>query len=274
MFKSKVSSILVLILLTLSACQIPTSYAAPTLESSTSTATTAPIPTETILWFPATSTPTPMATRIIIPTPDQRPGIGPALLHDDFTDAAIWPTSRNENGSLAYGKSEFTIAIANPGSSLSSIRPQPLLENYYLEVTATASLCQQEDSYGLILRATADVFYRWVITCSGMSRLERVKSGRYTIIQDWVPSGQIPIGFPAVLKLGVWAQGQEMRFFVGDVYQFSITDPTPVSGQVGLFARSQGTTAVTICFSDLTIYQLEESTFQPVESETPAPTPG
>jgi hypothetical protein len=272
MFKIKASPLLLLILLSLSACQIPTPFPSPTLEIRTTTATTAPHPTETIQWFPATHTPTPMATRTIMPTPDQRPGIGSALLHDAFTDVTIWPTSRNENGSLAYGKSEFTIAIANPGSSLSSIRPEPFLEDYYLEIIATANLCQQEDSYGLILRATADVFYRWVVTCSGMSRLERVKSGRYTIMQDWVPSGQIPIGFPAVLKLGVWAKGQEMRFFVGDVYQFSISDPTPASGQIGLFARSQGTTAVTICFSDLTIYQLEDSTFLPVETETPAPT--
>jgi hypothetical protein len=273
MSKSKVSYLLLLFLLTLSACQIPTPSPLPTLEMSTPTATMTPLPTQTIQWFPATSTPTSMPTRTIMSTPDQRPGIGPALLHDDYSDISAWPTSRNENGSLAYGKNEFTIAIANPGSSLSSIRSEPILEDYYLEITASPSLCQQDDSYGLILRATADVFYRWVINCNGMSRLERVKSGRYTIIQDWVPSGQIPIGFPAVLKLGVWARGEEMRFFVGDVFQFGVTDPTPASGQIGLFARSQGTSAVTISFSDLTIYQLEDVPVQVTISETPSPAP-
>ena len=47
-----------------------------------------------------------------------------------------------------------------------------------------------------------------------------------------------------------------MDFFVNGQYQFSVKDPMLTSGGVGLFARSANKMAVTINFSDLTVYKL------------------
>ena len=49
---------------------------APTLAVPTATATITPTQTNTIIWFPATATFTPMPTREILPTVDLRPGLG------------------------------------------------------------------------------------------------------------------------------------------------------------------------------------------------------
>ena len=42
-------------------------------------------------------------------------------------------------------------------------------------------------------------------------------------------------------RLGVYAQGAELRVFINDVYQFSVKDPVWSSGTLGVFARSSAT---------------------------------
>jgi hypothetical protein len=49
-----------------------------------------------------------------------------------------------------------------------------------------------------------------------------------------------------------------MRFFINDQYQFSVSDPLFPSGAIGVFVRSAGETAVTVSFSDLDVYRIEQ----------------
>jgi hypothetical protein len=52
--------------------------------------------------------------------------------------------------------------------------------------------------------------------------------------------------------------GKEMRFYVNDHYEFTIQDPTLLSGGIGVFARASGDHAVSVSFSDLVIRKPEE----------------
>jgi hypothetical protein len=239
----------------LAACTPAAMEAIPT-ASATLTTTATP----TIQWFPATRTPTALVTVPVLPTPEQRPGVGELLLQDDFSNAENWQIMRNENGSAAIANQEMTIAISSPEGQMSSLRLSPVLDDFYMEITASPSLCRQADSYGIIARATGDpVYYRFVVSCGGLVRLERVKFGEYTILLDWMPSGQVPAGAPTSLRLGVWALGEEMRFFVDGVYQFNTTGVNPLDGLIGVFARSGGENAVTVSFSELEVYSLNQA---------------
>jgi hypothetical protein len=242
----------------LSSCVALTPTQAVTPFSSP-TASITPSPTETIIWFPATPTPTPLATIPVEPTPDMHPGVGALLLEDTFSDKVSWNTDRNSNGSVAYGIDELTLAVSMKEGQLMSLRNEPVLDDFYLEITASPSLCRSQDVYGLVLRATGEqVYYRFALTCGGLVRLERVSGGRYTILQDWLSSGQIPLGSPVRIRLGVWAKGDELRFFVNDVYQFGYANLPELSGQIGVFARSGGDNALTVNFSDLQVFALAE----------------
>jgi hypothetical protein len=66
----------------------------------------------------------------------------------------------------------------------------------------------------------------------------------------------VPPGAPSSSRLGVWAVGNEMRFFVNNHYQFTISDPLLLSGSVGVFARSTIDWPLTVNFSDLVIYSV------------------
>lgn len=261
-------------LVTLSACAAPSSPApseTPTIPPPTDT------PTPTIVWFPATATITPFPTTTIQPTPDQRPGIGDLIFSDDFSDPSAWTQSRTAEGSVAVVNNELTIAIAedNERAYLSSVREQPVFSNFYVEITASPSLCQGKDEYGLLLRVSPGLdYYRYSLSCDGNLRLDRVVQGQASSPQPWLLSWSVPPGAPSIVRLGVWAYGDEMRFFVGDVYQFTVRDPLLSSGGFGVFARSASDMAVTVNFSALDVYAISSPpTAEPTNTPTTTPTP-
>lgn len=248
-----------MLLLLLGACA-PAAAPAPT-----ETATPSPAPsatftsTPTVVWFPPTATPTPLPTLEVTPTPDLKTGVGEVVLRDDFSSGEAWSLGRTSQGSAALGKHELTIAIAEPGVYISSVREQPVLDDFYLEITASPTLCRGTDEYGLLLRASSSRdFYRFSLSCDGQVRLDRLVSGAAASPQPWTLSGSVPPGAPSISRLAVWAKGKEMRFFVNDEYQFTINDPMLTEGSLGVFARSDGDTAVTVSFSDLVVREIEE----------------
>jgi len=262
-------------LLGLAGCAPAALEAAPagTLLPTAAPTAAAPAPTltATVVWFPPTATPTRLPTQVVEPTPEQRPNVGEVLLEDDF-DAdpdegePAWQTVHTPSGSIAYGDHELTIAMAGEKAALASLRGQPVLANFYLEITAAPSLCRGKDNYGLLLRASdAPEFYRFVLTCDGLLRLERLVNGQPAVIQDWTPR----LGRPEASRLAVWVSEAHLRFFINDIFQFAVRDPSIASGQIGVFARTTGENALTVNFSDLVIRKIDPAAF-PQPTSTPS----
>jgi hypothetical protein len=240
-----------------SAC-IPAETPLPILEY-TPTPSLSPNPTATVEWFPATSTPTLMPTQAVTPTPDFRPNLGEVLLSDDFSDPDSWILGQTSSGNIALGINELTIAIAEPKAYDYSVRQEPILGDFYLEITTSPTLCRGEDQYGLLLRMSSPGdFYRYALSCDGRVRLDRIVQGTASSPQPWTTSNAVPPGAPITSRLGVWVLGNEMRFFVNDQYQFTVNDPLLTTGNLGVFARSAGETAVTVNFSDLVVRQINQ----------------
>jgi hypothetical protein len=239
----------------LSACLPSTAFLpTPTLPTPTASLT----PTPTTVWFPPTATFTPYPTATFLPpTPDQRPGIGKIIFQDDFSDPSLWLLPSTANGSAAFGKNELTLAIQEQKAYVFSQRTEPILTDFYAEITAGPNLCQGADEYGLLVRlVSAATFYRFSLSCDGRVRLDRLTGGQASSPQPWLETGVVPIGAPSSSRLGVWASASEMRFFVNDVYLFTIQDPLIPSGLLGVFARSTGGHAFTVNFTDLVVYQI------------------
>jgi hypothetical protein len=238
-----------------SAC-LPTAQvlptATPTLNQPTVTAT------PTIVWFPPTATFTPFPSPTpITPTPELRPGVGSVLLQDDFSSSDLWQTVIKDGGAAQPGKNEFSIAINKARVYVSSLRIEPQFFSFYAEITANPSLCRGLDEYGLLIRAaSANDYYRFALSCDGQVRLDRIFQGQASSPQPWQLSGAVPPGGPSTSRLGVWAVGEEMRFFVNGEFQFSVRDGLIPSGALGIFARSASDQALTVNFSDLTVWEV------------------
>ena len=212
-------------------------------------------PTPTIVWFPPTATPTLFPTPEPLPTEDMRPGIGEIIYQDEFILPEAWSLATSQAGSIALGLNELTIVINAEDTYLYSVRNDWSLSDFYLELTASPSMCRELDEYGILLRySSAGDFYRFSLSCNGQVRLDRIYQGTASSPQPWMVSYAVPPGAPSSSRLGVWAVGSEMRFFVNDHYQFTIRDPMLSSGRVGVFARSTIDWPLTVNFSDLVVY--------------------
>ena len=243
--------------LVLSAClpketQIPFPSETPVL---TSTLT----PTETVVWFPATTTPTPFSTPVLTATEILKPEIGEIIFSEDFSSGDRWALGTSDAGSVALGKNELTIAISKPGTYIFTLRNEPILRDFYAEITASPTLCRALDEYGLLFRwGSMGDFYRYSLSCDGQVRLDRLTGGTAASPQPWMATGVVPPGAPKMNRLAVWVNGNEMRFFIDDNHQFTLSDPMLSSGLLGLFARSVGDNAVTVNFSDLVVHEVRE----------------
>jgi hypothetical protein len=227
--------------------------------------------TATIVWFPATDTPT-ITPIPVTPTPtqEQKPNLGDMIARDDFTRPALWLLGRFDDGVIALGVYELALAVSAPGGKLATFRQEPTLTNFYYEVSASPNLCNTGDAYGLAIRAPNNTdFYAFLLSCGGQVRVERDRISESIVLQDWTyVIGPITPDIGGSTRLGVWAYGRELRFFINDVYQFSVSDPTFSRGLIGLLARSAGSTALTVNFSDLIIREIYGTPALPV---TPTP---
>jgi hypothetical protein len=130
-------------------------------------------------------------------------------------------------------------------------------------------LCAGKDQFGIVFRATpGGNDYRFMVSCDGAVRLGRATSGSLLPLLDWLPTGDAPIGAPAEVKLGVWAAGNEMRFFLNDQFQFTFRDPILHAGTLGFFVYVNGTAPITVSFSDLSVYSV--TYIPPVPSPIPS----
>lgn len=148
-----------------------------------------------------------------------------------------------------------------------------ILDNFYAEITARTSLCKGQDNYGLLVRANALAYYRYALACDGTLQLERISVNERHPLYPRTPSGDVPPGSPGEIRLGVWAFGPEMRFFLNGRYQFTVIDPNLPSGTLGVFARSSGETVVTVSFSDLVVHAIHYTSPTSMASSTKTPPP-
>jgi len=236
----------------LSAC-LPTE---PILPTETPLPSDTPVPSPTIDWFPATATLTPKALPTHIPTPEMNPGVGSVIFSDDFSDASSWDTASSDTATAAVSRNRLTLA-ADPGVYLVSMNREAVFGDFYAEITARPSLCRGDDSYGLLIRSTGTSFYRFTLTCNSTVSAERYRSSVRLLMQEPTPSGDAPPGAPGEVRIGMWAVGSEMRFFLNGRFQFSISDPSSPIGSFGVFARGAGDTPVSVTFSDLTVYDVD-----------------
>lgn len=218
-----------------------------------------PSSTPTVLWFPPTPTNTPRPIQYFTPAPDPRSDLGEVLLADNFSDTAVWSLSSSNRGSAALGINELTIAITQPKGYFFSVREQPILDDFYAEVTANPNLCLGTDEYGVLFRYQSNGdFYRFSLSCDGQVRLDRLFNGTAASPQPWMPSPVVPRGAPSESRLGIWTSGEEMHFFVNDQYIFGVEDAYLSRGLLGVFARSAGDNAVTVSFSDMSVRQVNQ----------------
>ncbi len=224
-------------------------------ETATPLSTDTALPTATIVWFPPSATPTLSTLPTNTGTPQMNPGIGKVTLTDDFSDDSVWDVAVSDSGSAVINNNRLSLAV-QPGYYLASMRRELPLADFYAEITARPSLCRGDDNYGIIVRGTGSYFYRFVLTCNGEIRAERINGGTRLPIHEQVLSGDAPRP-PGEVRIGMWAVGSEMRLFLNGRFQFSVSEPTFPIGAFGVYVRSADNEPVSVIFSDFEVYEVD-----------------
>ncbi len=239
-------------------------------------------PSPTIIWFPATSTFTPFPTSEATATILPFPGMGKQIFLDDFSRAEDWSSAGTEStgsNNLIINRNRLTLAINQSPARLMSIntRAEASFTDFYAEMTVSASRCTGDDTYGILFRSAAENnTYRFMVNCKGMVSADHFASGSISLLQKWVPSGDAPPAAPGFVKMAVWAAGAEMRFYLNDHFQFSVTNNYLRRGSVGVFANSLSPDGMNISFSDLSVnsvdYVSPTPTITPTKTHYPTST--
>ena len=237
------------------------------LFSPTPTLTTTP----TVLWFPATNTPSLILLPTSTPNPAANPIYGAVLFNDTFSSAGNWQNSQNTNGNIIITDNSLTLAVNAARGSLSTIRQNTTLNDFYLETTATIHLCKQDDQIGILFRVEgSQSYYRMLINCQGTYALQQVLGGAPAFLANWTPSAELQPGLYQPLKIGIWAYGNVLRIYFNDQLQSEVSRGTFQSGSIGFYARAAADTPLTVSFSDLTVYQVNKNS---ISLSTPSSTP-
>lgn len=229
----------------------------PTLTPSPPPATNTP----TIVWFPATATPTRASLKHIANSPTPEPSIvhGEPIYTDNFSSLQNWGIGEFQDGRISQGINEISLTVSRPRGFVFSLLSGFTESDYYLEITANPTICRASDEYGLLVRVNSrqDLF-RFALTCDGRARLDRLLKGQASASVPLVRSGSVPPAAPSFSRLGIWVRKNEIRCIVNGSHLFQIKDTSLQGGGVGIFTRAAGDDVVTVNFSDLIIYSLVE----------------
>lgn len=275
------SASLFLFSLLLAACATPAVGGPPAAASSAAVSSAAAIPSATIDWFPATATWTPFPSPIASVTVESQPGLGAQTFGDDFSNPKAWQgaqTEGNGTNSVIVNRNRLTLAVNVPPIYLFSLRNDLQVVNFSAQVAVSVNRCAPGDTYGMLFRAAGNAdSYRFVLGCNGQVRAERLQANKVIVMQDWLPSGDVPPGAPGQVQMGVWVAGVEMRFFLNGNYQFTVIDPVFHNGTLGLFVNASSPAGMNISFSDLAVrtvtYVSPTPTATPRKTATPTRTP-
>ena len=272
-----VAALLMGCLVFLSACVGP---ANPESEADPQITPTIILPTETatIIWFPATSTPTQTPIPLPTSTAIAMEGLGGQIGSDPFEDPAAWTNlsiasdDRPNRTLLADGSIVF--AINQAPAQLATLNQEYLLTDSAINVTANINRCAPQDTFGILFKAQGEKLgNRISINCNGQFRLEQLRANMTIPLTDWLTSGDVPIGGPATISIGIWTAGNETRIFLNNHYQTSIFDKFYTNGGVGFFANSNGDLGMNVQFADLLIQQVAFQSPTPAPSQRPGSNP-
>jgi hypothetical protein len=239
----------------------------PLFETPTSQPATVS-PSATIVWFPATSTPTRQVTIQPSATPDSSIQYGNLIIDDQFRTPADWTKGSFADGNIEFSENALNLAVASPDGTLVSLRADTFANDFYLEASVTASLCTPPDTFGVVFWATNDRnYYRAAFNCSGQFRLEKVSNGRVSALSDWAASSQAVRTPGLPVRVGLWVGRGLVRLYLNDEFQSSQT-LAPTAGGIGFFASSNGYTAVTTQFTDMQLYKVTSDDYPPTATPT------
>ncbi len=236
------------------------------------TAAASPVPTDTPI-PPATATalpsPSPTTTPALTATPgatptlaaaDPRDTLGEPAFQDTFTTAQNWALYEDDNVGFTLQDGKLRMQAFDPDFWEGWLLSWPVVSDFYLEMRATTGDCNGPDRYGLMARATSSdkgwVGYLFGVTCNGNYALRSWEGDSFRKIIDWTPSSLIRTGPSQTNRLGLWAEGDNLRLYINGTLVAEVQDQGHEQGKFGLFIGSGQTQDMTVWVEEVAYWTL------------------
>lgn len=215
----------------------------PTVVESTPTeiisSPTEPAPTATSSATPSSS---PTAT---LPAGDPRAGLGDPEFSDTFASGESWPLYTDKHVSFEVKDSKLSMIAFNPDHYNGWMLTWPVIENFYLEITAKPKKCSGLDQYGMMSRATKTnkgyIGYLFGASCDGRYSLRKWDGEKYVSLVDWTESEHIIAGANQTNRIGIMAEGNRLSLYANGQLLQQVNDNTYQLGRFGVFVGSVNT---------------------------------
>ncbi len=235
----------------------PTATPAPASTATTQPPTTAPTePAPT--QAPPASQPTATPT---VSTTDPKSALGSPTWRNTLDSGKAFYQYENENTRvvLENGALALTGLAANGWTGWSLTYSQPA-RNFYLEAVFIPQSCLAADMYGLVFRApNADSGYFFGVTCDGRFNLHArdFQAGTDSALIQLTSNSAILAGSNQTNRLGVMANGNKIALYANGILLQEITDSAyDAQGSFGALVAANDTAGFTVKMDEISLWKL------------------
>lgn len=203
--------------------------------------------------------PTPVPTSTPVPTNTPRPTPSPtpdAVLLDetDFGDTSCFRQMQSDNEVERFVKAgQFHIYVKVPDLSAWEFCENMPFTDFNVEAQATQLNGPDSNGYGLILRASSNQFYLFMIGGDGYySFVHYAQDGTPDFIIEWTQSPTINQG-NQTNELKAEAVGSHFKFYINGELVDEADDERLTSGDVGFFVLSSDQDGLDVAFDNLKV---------------------
>ena len=219
---------------------VPTVTPAPSLAPSDT-------PAPSLTPAPQTATATPATATVLSPSG------GDLLFEFTFDSAGIWGVGETESHTIAVAGGAMNVTLKQADRFALTFAGRRA-SDFYAEVSAVATGCGQDDSYGLLFRfVDDDNFYYFGLGCGARFRVRHRQDGKWNELVQWTPAEAIRAGDGVENRLGVRAAGDAFQFFANGAYLGEAADSSFAEGGFGLLAQSSLAAGISAKFDNLQV---------------------
>ena len=183
--------------------------------------------------------PTPQSTPVNWP-----PGI--PVWEDQFEDGENWDVYQDRDFGFEVEDGRLRMAAYTPEGQDGWVAAWPHLVDFYLEgVFTTGPQCRGLDRYGLWLRASGSQKdssgYLFGVSCSGHYMLRAYDGQAFDDLIPWTATNLIESGPGQTHRLGVLAEGGQLKLYLNGVESGSVQDSGHQGAVFGVFTGAAAT---------------------------------
>jgi hypothetical protein len=191
---------------------------------------------------------------------DPRSILGDPAWRDPLDVEDNWPMYEDSHVGFTIAEGRMTMTSFDDDNWDGWMLTWPEIGDFYLEATFSPGSCEGLDRYGLMFRARPSVLgytgYLFAASCDGRYSLRAWDGSSFRDLVSWTPSDAIPQGSGEAVRLGVWAEGDELRLYADGELLAERADDMSSNGLFGVFLAANRTSGFEVSVDEIASWSL------------------